>query len=185
MRRDYTAASDATLVLLARDRDQAAFAELVTRHQGWLRSLLRRLARNHATADELAQQVLLRAWDGLPGLESAQLLPAWLKRIAVNVWLKQLQRKDALFRLDSDAAVPEESVDPGTSLGLDLDRALARLPEVCRLCVVLAYHEGMSHADVSALTGLPPGTVKSHVSRGSAQLRKYLAAYAPGGSSDD
>jgi RNA polymerase sigma-70 factor (ECF subfamily) len=46
-----------------------------------------------------------------------------------------------------------------------------------RLCLVLAYNEGMSHPEIAALTGLPLGTVKSHVSRGAARLREVLADY--------
>lgn len=185
MNSDYAGASDTTLVLLARQRDQSAFAELVGRHHGWLRNLLRRLSQDHAMADDLAQQVLLRAWHGLPGLQEGLALPAWLKAIAVNAWLKQLKRTDPLFRLDSEALLPEEAAAGSTALGLDLNRALAQLDASCRLCVVLAYHEGMSHAEIAELTGLPLGTVKSRINRGSARLREYLSVYESGGSIDE
>jgi DNA-directed RNA polymerase specialized sigma24 family protein len=46
-----------------------------------------------------------------------------------------------------------------------------------RLCVVLAYHEGMSHGEIASLTQIPLGTVKSHIARGAARLRELLAAY--------
>jgi RNA polymerase sigma-70 factor (ECF subfamily) len=49
-----------------------------------------------------------------------------------------------------------------------------------RLCVVLAYNEGMSHPQIVALTGLPLGTVKSHIARGAARLREILADYGAG-----
>jgi len=62
---------------------------------------------------------------------------------------------------------------------LDLDRALAQLTRTERLCVVLAYNEGMSHGEISAATALPLGTVKSHVRRGSQRLRVLLSAYEP------
>lgn len=178
---DYASASDAVLVLLARARDQKAFAVLVERHQQWLRNLLRRLSHDRALADDLAQQVLLRAWDALPGLQAGQALPAWLKTIAVRTWLTHLRRKDPLFRLDRDAPVPEEAVESTSAVTLDLNRALAQLSEAVRLCVVLAYHEGMSHAAIADISGLPLGTVKSHINRGSVLLRAYLAAYATGG----
>jgi RNA polymerase sigma-70 factor (ECF subfamily) len=179
----YAAASDAALVLLARDKDQQAFAVLVERHQQWLRNLLRRLCHDHALADDLAQQVLFRAWDALPGLHAGQALPAWLKTIAVHTWLKHLRRKDPLFNLDRDAPLPEEAVESTSAITFDLNRALAQLGDAVRLCVVLAYHEGMSHGTIAEMTGLPLGTVKSHINRGSAQLRAYLAAYETGRSS--
>ena len=60
---------------------------------------------------------------------------------------------------------------------LDLDAALARLPPDVRLCMVLAYNEGMSHAEINQMTSIPLGTVKSHITRGSARLRELLQAY--------
>jgi DNA-directed RNA polymerase specialized sigma24 family protein len=55
---------------------------------------------------------------------------------------------------------------------------LAKLSSEVRLCVVLAYNEGMSHSEIAQLTNLPVGTVKSHISRGAARLREMLATYA-------
>jgi len=174
---NYADASDEALVLLARNRDQRAFAVLVERHQQWLRNLLRRLSQDREFADDLAQQVLLQAWSALPGLQAGQALPAWLKVIAVHAWLKHLRRADPLFKLDRDTPLPEEAVENTSAMVLDLNRALARLGEAVRLCVVLAYHEGMSHGAIAQTTGLPLGTVKSHINRGSAQLRAFLEAY--------
>lgn len=175
---DYAAASDTSLVLLARNRDQQAFATLVARHQPWLRNLLRRLSHDRALADDLAQQVLLQAWGALPALQLEQALPAWLKTIAVRVWLKHLRRKDPLFRLDDATDLPEATSTVTPGIALDLDRALAQLGAAERLCVVLAYHAGMSHGEIAQGTGLALGTVKSHVKRGSEKLRVQLAAYA-------
>lgn len=71
---------------------------------------------------------------------------------------------------------------PTTSVALDLDRALSTLPEEARLCIVLGYHERMTHAEIAEFTGLPLGTVKSHIRRGSKKLQEELAAYMdPGG----
>jgi RNA polymerase sigma-70 factor (ECF subfamily) len=59
---------------------------------------------------------------------------------------------------------------------LDLDRALGKLAENQRICVVMCVAAGLSHAEASMATGWPLGTVKSHVTRGVATLRKHLAA---------
>lgn len=181
---EYAAASDASLVLLARDKDQKAFAVLVARHQQWLRNFLRRLSHDRALADDLAQQALFQAWEALPALHAGLALPAWLKTIAVRVWLRHLRRKDPLFRLDRDAPLPEPVLEQTPALAMDLDRALGQLGEAVRLCVVLAYDEGMSHGAIADITGLPLGTVKSHINRGSAQLRAHLAAYRNGAPHD-
>jgi RNA polymerase sigma-70 factor (ECF subfamily) len=60
---------------------------------------------------------------------------------------------------------------------MDLDAALSTLPPDVRVCVVLAHSEGQSHPEIVELTGLPLGTVKSHIARGAARLREILAGY--------
>ena len=68
-------------------------------------------------------------------------------------------------------------MESATLARMDLEAALAQLPPGARLCVVLAYSEGMSHAEISDTTALPLGSVKSHVNRGAARLRQLLHAY--------
>jgi len=60
---------------------------------------------------------------------------------------------------------------------MDLDSALETLSDHVRLCVVLSYHEGMTHGEIAELTGLPLGTVKSHIRRGTQRLQQHLADY--------
>ena len=76
--------------------------------------------------------------------------------------------------------VRHPTADGNPSVQMDLEKALARLRPVERLCVVLAYGEQMSHGEICSATGLPLGTVKSHISRGTARLRQYLADYEVG-----
>ena len=77
-----------------------------------------------------------------------------------------------------DAALADTIVESRPYLNaMDLDRALATLPEAVRLCVVLSYHEGMTHGEIAAFTELPLGTVKSHITRGTEKLRQILSAY--------
>lgn len=180
-------AAEAAVVALARAGDDAAFEELVLRRQGWLRQLLRRLCRDHALADDLAQQTLLQAWQRLADLREPGAFAAWLRRLAVNHWLQHVRRASALTQLGAQAAQAVQAVqavaapesDGLVAERLDLDAALAELAPPCRLCIVLTYTEGMSHADISRLTGLPLGTVKSHIRRGNEQLRSLLRAYQP------
>jgi len=166
------------VVALAMDGDRAAFAELVRRRQTWLRNLLRRLCRDPALADDLAQQVFLKAWRALPALNSVAAFGAWLRRLAINVWLAH-RRAAAPPCEPLDPQEPDDAESFVRSCGerLDLDHALAQLSPAERLCVVLAYSEGMSHGEISAATALPLGTVKSHVRRGAERLRVLLRAY--------
>ncbi len=171
------------VVALAQTGDKAAFTELVRRRQEWIRNLMRRLCGEHTLAEDLAQQTFLQAWREITKLREPQKFPGWLKRIAINVWLKHQRKHDPLFQAQDvdEIELPQQTLQQEeqntAGIAMDLDGALANLAHVPRLCIVLAYHEGMSHAEIADLLNLPEGTVKSHVRRGSARLRDLLAAY--------
>jgi len=170
-------AAEAAVVALAMRGDRDAFSELVRRRQSWLRNLLRRLCRDPALADDLAQQVFLRAWRSLPTLRSVAAFGAWLRRLAINTWLAHLRSAPSPMASLDSAELPVPVAVASTAEQLDLDRALAQLSREERMCVVLTYNEGMSHAEISLVTGLPLGTVKSHIRRGAQRLRSLLDGY--------
>jgi RNA polymerase sigma-70 factor (ECF subfamily) len=173
---ELTQAADPLVIALACAGDDQAFAELVRRRQGRVRKFMYHLCRDRALGDDLAQQVFLTIWRSLGQLRAAGAFDAWLRRIMITTWLEELRRGRLKF---ADAVATEEL--PGrrdaTAERLDLDTALGQLPVAVRLCVVLAYNEGMTHPEIAAATGLPLGTVKSHIVRGTARLRELLAAY--------
>ena len=169
--------SEAAVVALAMNGDDAAFGELVRRRQGAIRQLLRRLSRDETLADDLAQQAFVQAWKSIRQLKSPAAFGAWLRQLTVNCWLQQARLKRPEIELDEERLLELPAASSSVAERLDLDAALAQLPAAARLCVVLAYSEGMSHADISAATGQPLGTVKSHVARGAARLRELLQGY--------
>ena len=172
---------EAVLVGLSRTGNRDAFAEIVRRRQTWIRSLMRRCCRDEALADDLSQQVFMQAWRTIRQLHDAERLAPWLKRMAINTWLQHKRRADPLRNADGHSD-NDTSQQPATSVALDLDRALSTLPEDVRLCIVLAYHERMTHQEIADFTGIPLGTIKSHIRRGSKKLQEELAAYMdPGG----
>ncbi|MEM7003083.1 MAG: sigma-70 family RNA polymerase sigma factor [Pseudomonadota bacterium] len=187
---DYATVAEEALVALAARGDDRAFDAVVQRRQGWLRGLLRRMCDDADLADDLAQSTFLKAWRELPRLRSTNAFAAWLRQIAVNTWLQHARRhsplrdplKDPLA--DPETGEDEQGVTAATAsaaLDRDLQAALGTLAAPVRLCVVLAYHEGMSHNEIASLTQLPLGTVKSHILRGTKALREYLGAYRDAG----
>ena len=161
------------VVALAMSGDDGAYGELVRRRQKRVRDMLRRLCGNHALADDLAQTTFVQAWRGIRALRDPGAFGGWLKRVAVNAWLAEARRVPAPIDDDEDAflAAADPAPSPERSAGgIDLERALARLGPAERLCVVLAHGEGMTHAEIAEATGLPLGTVKSHVLRGRDKL---------------
>jgi RNA polymerase sigma-70 factor (ECF subfamily) len=169
-------ASEVAVVALAMNGDDAAFGELVRRRQNAIRNLFRRMTREPALADDLAQQAFVLAWKSIGTLKSPMAFGAWLRKLAVNCWLQQARTKKAEIALDQTSLSEVQWVST-VAEQLDLDGALATLPPEARLCVVLAYSEGMSHAEISEITAIPLGTVKSHIARGAARLRQILHAY--------
>ena len=172
--RTQRAAAEAALVELAQAGSDAAFEELVRRRQGAVRGLLGRVSGDPALGDDLAQEAFVHAWKNLRRLREPAAFGTWLRRIAVSIWLQHARRA----RIAMDSLEQEEmeagSDAPDVTRRVDLERALARLRPPERLCVVLAYAEGMSHGEIAQAAKMPLGTVKSHVARGAARLRGWL-----------
>lgn len=170
-------ASEAALIVAAQAKDQAAFGELVKRRQGWARGLLRKMCRSAAEADDLAQEAFIKAWDRIRDLETPAAFPGWFRRIAVTTFLMAKRRQKAVFEVIDDAspiASEESTPEDASSAKIDLEKALAKLSDAERLCVTLNHGEGLSHSEIVDMTGLPLGTVKSHVLRGTEKLRRLL-----------
>lgn len=177
---NLASAAEAVVVALASSGHEAAFDELVRRKQSNVRSLMRYLSRDANLADDLTQQVFVEMWKSLHKLSEVAAFSGWLRKIAVNVWLQYARKQDYALQRATDSLddVEVDAVDdPSPGHSIDLAAALALLAVPVRLCIVLAYQEGMSHADVATTTGLPLGTVKSHIVRGSARLKKLLSDY--------
>ena len=175
----YAISPEPLVVHLARRGDRQAFEELVRRRQSWVRNLMRRLSRDAALADDLAQQVFIRVWRTLGQLQDPLRFPGWLKRVAVNVWL-QHRRKSDVLSFSETIDDHDQPVEHTAGTALDVDRALELLPGAVRLCIVLSYHAEMSHAEIAEATALPLGTVKSHIRRGTEKLESLLSAYSEG-----
>ncbi len=174
--RHYAEGPEPLIVSLARRGDRAAFSELVRRRQTWLRNLMRRFCNEPSLADDLAQQAFLNAYRKIGQLRNVEKFAAWLKRIAITEWIHYQRRQPDGLHVTHDEP-PDVSRTDSTSTGMDLDGALATLPASMRVCVVLSYHERLSHKEIAELTGFKLGTVKTNVRRGAARLRELLSAY--------
>lgn len=170
-------ASDEDLVARAlAARDQAAFGELVRRHQSRVRAWLRQLTRNAATADDLAQETFIKAWTSLGSFSGKGRFAAWLMKVAYTEFLMAHRRQRSDQRLAAAVGAEldgEPAHDPSgdEAVATDLERLLAVLSEDERVAMVLCYAQGCSHAEASEITGLPVGTVKSHIHRARDKIR--------------
>lgn len=154
--------------------DPAAFRLLVERHQAAIRGFLGRLAGgDHGTADDLAQETFLTAYRKMASLKSGGSLVSWLHTIAYRQFL-QHSRKHA--RQQVMAEPPDHGVDTRDAIDAEVlvPRLLRQVNPEERACLTLAYAAGMSHPEIGSITGLPLGTVKSHIQRGRKKLQKWL-----------
>ena len=172
----YPQCPEALIVSLARDGDREAFEELVKRRQSSIRNLMRRLCGNPSQADDLAQQAFLKLWTSIRTLKQVDAFGGWFRQIAISIWLQHLRKQDALRNADQYETT-EHANNNDPARGVDLDAALASLTPIVRSCIVLSYQEGLTHEEISNAMKMPLGTVKSHITRGTARLRKHLAAY--------
>lgn len=173
--------SDTELILavLARD-DRRAFAALVGRHQGQVRSVLRRLTRGDAAlADDLAQETFVLAWRNLRRFRFEARFSTWLYRIAFNAWQSEARRKHEVL-LDLDAGDDAHGLDavqevPDLAARIDLERAMAQLSDGERAALAACYYADLSHEEAAAALGIPLGTVKTHILRAKAKLKARLS----------
>ena len=129
---DYSEGPEALVVGLARTGDREAFTELVKRRQSWIRNLMRRCCGDATLADDLAQQVFLQAWRKISHVRQPGGFGAWLKRLAINVWLQHARKHDVMREAD-ELNETELAHREKTSVAIDLDRALATLTGPVRL----------------------------------------------------
>jgi RNA polymerase sigma factor (sigma-70 family) len=174
---DLTGTAETTVIALACAGDSAAFGELVRRRQARVRNFMYYLCRTSSEGDDLAQQVFLKIWRSLNQLRSASAFDRWLKKIMVTTWLEKVRRNRIAYAGEPDAAGTGPVFTPSAAQKIDLDAALAQLSPDMRLCIVLAYNDGMTHEEIASVTGIPLGTVKSNIGRGAARIREILSDY--------
>jgi RNA polymerase sigma factor (sigma-70 family) len=160
-----------------------AFEALVREHQARVRRQLRRLTRGDtALADDLAQETFVLAWRHVGSFRGDARVSTWLHRIALNAWLAHRRRAPAASAALPDDDAPDAAAtvpDPSgrTVQRIDVERALAALPEPERLALIHCFQLDLSHAEAADVLGWPLGTLKSHVARGKARLREQLAVW--------
>jgi len=182
---------DGALVSAAQAGDRSAMDALLRRHHDRIFALCRRLTGNPADAQDATQEALIAIVRGLPRFDGRAAFTTWSYRVATNTCLDELRRRRRrpLPGLPGDEADPD---GPATGRGgsgpaevataieglgdrLAVDDALARLNPEFRAPVVLRDLCDLDYADIAEVLDIPPGTVRSRIARGRAQLAALLA----------
>ncbi len=172
---------EATLAACA-DGSRAALRTLYEREARWLLGVAMRIVRNRALAEEVLQEAFLQIWRGARTFDRSRGSGrGWIYTVVRHRALQEVRR--AVPTISADALdvenLPAQDTTAGESLqGIDaeaLDRCLEQLEPQRRECIVQAFVEGYSHAQIAARVGKPVGTVKSWVRRGLLSLKDCLS----------
>jgi RNA polymerase sigma-70 factor, ECF subfamily len=179
------ASRQAELALIERCRqgDLAAFEEVYRTHSGRLYSVAFRMLGNASDAEDLLQEIFLAAHRKLDSFRGDSALGTWLYRLAVNLCLDYIRSRTGRAVQVTDSLDDEYALADAGSRGLaertvakmDLERALAQLPEGCRMAFVLHDIEGLEHKEVAEAMGIAEGTSKSQVHKARLRLRAILS----------
>jgi RNA polymerase sigma-70 factor (ECF subfamily) len=167
-----------TDVALAQAGDEHAFRRLYDGHVGRIFALCLRLEGERGRAEELTQDVFVRAWDRLESFRGESAFGTWLHRLAVNVVLSD--RRSAWRRgkweqgHESPEELPAPSREAPPGLAMDLEQAIAGLPAGARTVLVLHDVEGYRHEEIATLLAVTVGTSKSQLFRARQLMREAL-----------
>ncbi|MCB0793176.1 MAG: sigma-70 family RNA polymerase sigma factor [Flavobacteriales bacterium] len=177
--------SDKELLELFRQKDRRhyAFDLLVRQYQERLYNYVRRMVTDHQDAEDVLQNVFIKAWRGLDKFREDAQLFSWLYRIAHNESITHLKRvKRGLF-VDHEAVFERltASLDHGEQFSGDaierkLQRAVMRLPEKQRSVFTMKYFQEMKYHEISAITGTSIGALKSSYHIAVRKIEEHLTS---------
>ena len=182
------------MVAWANQGHEAAFRELVRRYERPVFSLLYRMVRDRALAEDLAQETFIKVLNGIKSYRPEFKFSSWIFKIANNAAIDHLRRKsvDTLsldgsptartdeemtataLQLGDRAETPLQELE-ARELGGAIEEAIARLRPEYRACIMLRHIEGHSYEEIAEMLELPLGTVKTYIHRARNELRGYLA----------
>lgn len=183
---DYNSLSDEHLLRMVAKQDLHAYEVLYDKHAAAMFGLILRIVRDSTAAEELLQETFWQIWQNASQYEGTGAAAAWMFRIGRNRSLDELRRQKARPRsseqVDIESAYrttganqPSAESEAETLLNRQqIQHALSALPEEQRVCLTLAYFEGLSHAQIGERLNLPMGTVKSRLRIGMEKLERSL-----------
>jgi RNA polymerase sigma factor (sigma-70 family) len=157
-----------SLVERAKGRDRVAFERLITENADGLLRLAASILLDPFAAQDVVQESLIAAWNGLPSLRDPEAFESWVRRIVANKAKTMLSRQHHPLQLPNDAAI-EDNHDT-----IDLQGAIRRLAAKDRALLELHYLEGRTVQECGYILEIPSGTVKSRLHTIRGQLRGLL-----------
>jgi RNA polymerase sigma-70 factor (ECF subfamily) len=169
--------NESVTVSEAQRGSHSAFEKLYRRNVSKIYSLCLRIIADRSRAEELTQDVFVRAWENISSFRGESLFSTWLYRLAVNVVLVELRsakRRAKRFLRFGDVLKFIKKDELNHQSTMDIEKALTTLPEKARLVFILHDVEGYKHDEISKMLGIAPGTAKAQLHRARKLLREVL-----------
>jgi RNA polymerase sigma-70 factor (ECF subfamily) len=184
--------SDTELVVRARQGDEAAFEQLVLRHQRYVFNLAYRVLGDYTEAEDMTQEAFVRVWRGLSGFRGQARFTTWLYRIVHNLCLNRLPglQRELLQTEPLEEVLADPGLSPADLFAVReqmafLHAQMDRLPEKYRLVLTLRYLQHLSYDEIAAALEMPMGTVKTHIHRARRLLRERLSQWEKHATGDE
>jgi len=171
---------EAELIARCQQGDERAFRDLVDRYKDLVFGVIARSSVERSRIEDLAQDVFLKIYRGLPYFRGEAKLTTWIFRIVLNLLSQESQKRRASREVPLDSELPSHeprSHDRSTTdfeLRDRLEKAMARLPPNYRLLIAGHYLHDVKYEDLAEALDIPVGTVKTHLHRAKKQLRDLL-----------
>ncbi|MCY3592719.1 MAG: sigma-70 family RNA polymerase sigma factor [Acidobacteria bacterium] len=180
---------EAALVAEAIEGSELAFRTLVERYQRPVFSLVLRMVRDRGIAEDVTQEVFVKAWMALSRYDPRRRFASWLFKIASNAAIDQLRRKklpttpietsepdqsSILDRIEDERSESPDTLVKRRELSSALEAAVAALRPEYRIVVLLRFREELPYRDIAEATGMPLGTVKTNLRRARREIEERL-----------
>ncbi len=182
---------EVALIAQAVEGSERAFQTLVERYQRPVFSLVVRMVRDHGIAEDVTQEVFVKAWLALARYDPRRRFASWLFKIASNASIDHLRRKklpttpiessdpdesSILERTPDEHAEAADTLVRRHELAAALEASMAALRPEYRLVVLLRFKEELPYRDIAEITGMPLGTVKTNLRRARREIEQRLRA---------
>jgi RNA polymerase sigma-70 factor (ECF subfamily) len=174
---------DATLAAAAAAGDRRTLEVLLDRHADRIHAVCRRVLANPEDALDAAQEAMIAIARGIGRFDGRSAFTTWMYRVATNAALDEGRRRSRrplpVDEVPERAPVAEAPLESRVGARIDVDAALAGLPEEFRVAVVLRDLCDLDYAEIADALDVPPGTVRSRIARGRAALAEALGNHGP------
>lgn len=190
--------SDEDLMEFFQEGKELAFNELVKRYTDRLHNFLFRYTHNHQDCEDLVQETFLRVHKSKHSYERIAKFSTWMYTIALNLAKSMFKKKQRMQKIsihkdegnpdDYEMLIEDKNILPDEELHqklsiLQLEKALDELPTEFRDVIIYRDLQQLSYDEISEITGVAMGTVKSRINRGRAQIQSLIKNYVELGTS--